>query len=172
MWGTTKKQAPSLSVRGVCDEAIQNQKGDPAMKIEEAIAILERKTTIPNDGYTWEQVEQAIDAAITALHFMQEILAPADCGLPIQSFTPEAGEPIDFPPTHIDRSKWKPCDNCKKACWNCKHNLFCGENNDEECYNCVNQSKWEHGGYQQYCSRCGYPLTEAAWAELERRLRE
>ena len=42
------------------------------MKIEEAIAILERKTTIPGDGYTWEQIEEAIDAALTALRSMQE----------------------------------------------------------------------------------------------------
>lgn len=76
-----------------------------------------------------------------------------------------------YPPAHIDRSKWEACDNCKKACWNCKHNLFCCEGNDKECDDCVNQSKWEWGGYQRYCSKCGRPLTEEAWAELERRLR-
>ena len=76
-----------------------------------------------------------------------------------------------YPPAHIDRSKWEPCGNCKKACWNCKHNLFCCEGNDEECDDCVNQSKWEWGGYQRYCSKCGRPLTEEVWAELERRVR-
>lgn len=49
------------------------------MKIEEAIAILERKTTIPGDRYTWEQIELAIDAALTALHSM-----------------PESGEPLSL----------------------------------------------------------------------------
>ena len=46
------------------------------MKIEEAIEILERKTTIPGDGCTWEQIEEAIDAAVTALRSMQEDREP------------------------------------------------------------------------------------------------
>ena len=46
------------------------------MKIEEAIQILERKTTIPGDGCTWEQIEEAIDAAVTALRSMQETTKP------------------------------------------------------------------------------------------------
>ena len=76
-----------------------------------------------------------------------------------------------YPPAHIDRSEWEPCDNCKKACWNCKHNLLCCEGNDKECDDCVNQSKWEFLAYQNYCPKCGRPLTKEAWAELERRLR-
>lgn len=76
-----------------------------------------------------------------------------------------------YPPAHIDRGKWKPCKHCEKACWNCRHNLFCCENNDKECDDCVNQSEWIYSGYQKHCSWCGYPLTEEAWAELERRLK-
>ena len=75
-----------------------------------------------------------------------------------------------YPPARIDRSKWEPCDNCKKACWNCKHNLLCCEGNDKECDDCVNQSKWEFLAYQNYCPKCGRPLTKEAWAELERRV--
>lgn len=37
------------------------------MNNEKAIAILERKTTIPGDGYTWEEIEEAIETAINAL---------------------------------------------------------------------------------------------------------
>ena len=37
------------------------------MTREEAIAILDRRTTIPGDGYTYEQINEAIDLAITAL---------------------------------------------------------------------------------------------------------
>lgn len=37
------------------------------MENEKAIAILERKTTIPGDGYTWEEIEEAIKTAINAL---------------------------------------------------------------------------------------------------------
>lgn len=37
------------------------------MDVEKAIAILERKTTIPGDGYTWEEIEQAIAMAVLSL---------------------------------------------------------------------------------------------------------
>ena len=37
------------------------------MTREEAINILERRTTIPGDGFTWEQINEAIDMAIAAL---------------------------------------------------------------------------------------------------------
>ena len=33
----------------------------------EAIEILERKTTIPGDGYTFEQINEALDLALAAL---------------------------------------------------------------------------------------------------------
>lgn len=37
------------------------------MTNEEAIAILELKTMAPGDGYTWEQIEEAINVAVDAL---------------------------------------------------------------------------------------------------------
>lgn len=37
------------------------------MTREEAINILDRRTTIPGDGYTWEQINEAIDMAISTL---------------------------------------------------------------------------------------------------------
>lgn len=37
------------------------------MTREEAIAILDRRTTIPGDGYTYEQINEAIDLALSAL---------------------------------------------------------------------------------------------------------
>lgn len=130
------------------------------MKIEEVIKQLESiadhtrsMAASPDADEIWKEDSDALEFALTALRSMQE-----------------TGAPIDSPPAHIDRSKWELCDNCKKDCWNCKHNFFCCEGNDKECDDCVNQSKWEHSGYQQYCSKCGRPLTEEAWAELERRI--
>ena len=38
-----------------------------SMTRAEAINILERKTTIPGDGYTFEQINEALDLAIAAL---------------------------------------------------------------------------------------------------------
>ena len=37
------------------------------MTREEAISILDRRTTIPGDGITWESINKAIDMAIAAL---------------------------------------------------------------------------------------------------------
>ena len=37
------------------------------MTLEEAANILDRRTTIPGDGYTYEQINGAIDLAIVAL---------------------------------------------------------------------------------------------------------
>ncbi len=37
------------------------------MTQQEAINILDRRTTIPGDGFTWEQINEAIDMAISAL---------------------------------------------------------------------------------------------------------
>ena len=38
-----------------------------SMTRAEAIAILERRTTIPGDGYTFEQINEALDLALAAL---------------------------------------------------------------------------------------------------------
>ena len=177
------------------------------MTREEAIEILERKTTIPDTNYTWAQIDQAIDTAITALRSMQEAGEPLSLeqlqemdGKPVwiedkeypentgwviwdDSFKQNwLGDPetqnshgkswlaYSYPSVHIDRGKWEACDHCKKACWNCNHNLLCCEGNDKECDDCVNQSKWEFLAYQNYCPKCGRPLTEEAWVELERRV--
>ena len=47
-----------------------------------------------------------------------------------------------YPPDRIDREKWEPC------MW------------------CVLNGQF---GLNSYCSSCGRPLTDEAWAELERR---
>lgn len=51
--------------------------------------------------------------------------------------------PTTQQPAHIDREKWVPC-------------MWCALNGQF--------------GLNNYCSNCGRPLTEQAWAELERRV--
>lgn len=51
-------------------------------------------------------------------------------------------------PAKLDRSRWK-------GCWSC--------NNPK-----VRALGLRHG--REYCPGCGKPLTEGAWAELERRI--
>lgn len=123
------------------------------MKIEDVIAILERKTTIPGDGYTWEQIEQAIDTAITALRSMSE-----------------AGEP----PAYIDRSKWTaknmtdqhPVDQfiCSECGAIFEDFSLCKIDEDS--------GDKEYCEYElKFCPACGRAISEEAWAELERRVR-
>lgn len=50
--------------------------------------------------------------------------------------------------TTLDRNRWE-------GCWSC---------NDPK----VRNLGLRHG--REYCPRCGKPLTEEAWAELERRI--
>ena len=68
-----------------------------------------------------------------------------------------------YPPAHIDRSEWKPCVDCRIKCRTC---VVRGK---EKCARCEKYS--EYVPENNFCSNCGRPLTEEAWAELERRLR-
>lgn len=58
------------------------------MDREEAAIILDRRTTIPGDGYTYEQINEAIDMAISALH----------------DHTGDAADMMQH--AHIDREAW------------------------------------------------------------------
>lgn len=51
----------------------------------------------------------------------------------------------------LDRSRWEGCDYCTAGDSEFRYLL----------------DKW---GEDYYCPRCGRPLTEEAWAELERRI--
>lgn len=65
---------------------------------------------------------------------------------------------------HIDRDAWKKC--CKK----CKYE------DDNEGIPIYYTSDWDNGiGFERdnaiFCPKCGRPLTDEAWDELEKRLR-
>lgn len=64
-----------------------------------------------------------------------------------------------YPPAHIDRSKWEFCLWCKDLQY-LPH---------EMCADVKMPGGSEIGA--SFCPSCGRPLTESAWAELERRLR-
>ena len=66
----------------------------------------------------------------------------------------EAGEPF-----HIDRSKWEYCLTCRDL----RYLPY------EVCAGIKMLGGSEIGA--SFCPSCGRPLTEEAWAELERRLR-
>lgn len=62
------------------------------MDRKQAVTILKRKTTIPGDGYTWEQINEAIDMAIAAL-------SPPNDPLTLEQLREMDGEPVWVTPT-------------------------------------------------------------------------
>lgn len=72
----------------------------------------------------------------------------------------------------LDRSRWEGCEMCSTEC----DEEGLGEGgahdfriNDDALYFFDTQFGWE-GITIKYCRFCGRPLTEEAWAELERRI--
>lgn len=67
-----------------------------------------------------------------------------------------------------DRSRWTGCDYCnRKYCESCRY--ACYELPKEPCATCILGGSKVRYEPMNYCPICGRPLTEDAWAELERR---
>lgn len=64
----------------------------------------------------------------------------------------------------IDREAWEPCEKCN-TCWTCK--LALNEFVREPCMSC---GAFKNHKSLNFCPWCGRPLTEEAWAEMERRI--
>lgn len=64
----------------------------------------------------------------------------------------------------VDREKWEPCEKCN-TCWTCK--LALNEFVREPCMSC---GAFKNHKSLNFCPWCGRPLTEEAWAELERKV--
>lgn len=76
-----------------------------------------------------------------------------------------------YTPAHIDRSKWEPCAVCEnKTCRTCI-NAGVVSYGDPCCECDVTASGGSYYEHSNFCPHCGRPLTEEAWAELERRVR-
>lgn len=76
-----------------------------------------------------------------------------------------------YPPACIDREAWEPCGRCEeKDCSNCAY----GDDPEarSHCKNCEGESWWrsEWTPYYDFCPWCGRPMTEHAWAKLEKRV--
>lgn len=63
----------------------------------------------------------------------------------------------------IDRKKWEPCHSCDSKC------LTCMINETDKCRRCKDYKYYLP--LYQFCPKCGRPLTDEAWDELEKRLR-
>lgn len=120
------------------------------MDRNEAAIILDRRTTIPGDGYSYEQINEAIDMAISALR-----MAAAENETTTQ-------------PAHINREAWEPCGACKDGKITIHVPGFramavCNQHMDHEAFDLTLRLN--------FCPWCGRPLTPEAWSELEKRVR-
>lgn len=75
-----------------------------------------------------------------------------------------------YPPAHIDREAWEPCECCKPS----ENGLdpYGGhyfQIDGKEIYYNDTDDGWE-GEEINFCPWCGRPLTEEAWAMLEKKL--
>lgn len=66
-------------------------------------------------------------------------------------------------PAHIDREKWDGCE------WCCDEILFDSEAMSLELFHPLRDDNPQTVN-PNYCPMCGRPLTEEAWAELDRRV--
>lgn len=70
-------------------------------------------------------------------------------------------------PAKLNRSRWEGCKECTlPSCGTCVR--YNHRNTGDPCTtSCIRYSKHKP---VNFCKNCGRPLTEEAWAELERRL--
>lgn len=102
------------------------------MTREEAIKILERRTTIPDAECTWEQTNQAIDTAISALRSVsREQVDKLWKGKWIIGEPEGLGVPI----------------HCNRCGWGSNH---------------ADQKKWMEYQGHIFCGRCGAPMSDEA----------
>lgn len=118
------------------------------MTIEEAIKILELETRQEALSlYLDRPVGEMLDAMIEASRMGASALRAQ--------------------PKKLDRSWWVGCKECVPP-W-CKTCIrYDVRNMDTICtFSCINHSKHKPNNF---CQSCGRPLTEEAWAEMERRM--
>lgn len=79
-----------------------------------------------------------------------------------------AALPVRQTPVKLDRSRWEGCEHCRagfrEICFHFGEYVWC---KDPDC-----DDTCEYFKKSSFCKNCGKPLTEEAWAELERRVGE
>lgn len=117
----------------------------------------------------WAEKTHGCDWPAFAIDEDGEVMLTDDCGN--YDMVPEGRVEIRLV---VDREKWKPCGACivyerhKGYCGTCRRDD--GEHGLLRCFDCgIGSDLWEPK--TKYCSSCGRPLTDAAWAELEKKIR-
>lgn len=98
---------------------------------------------------------------------MEKVVAiPGYCVIPLGAIGNKGA--YAYQPAHIDREAWEPCGACKDGKITIHVPEFramaiCNQHMDHEAFDLTLSLR--------FCPWCGRPLTEEAWAELEKRLR-
>ena len=85
-------------------------------------------------------------------------------------------KPYAYPPSHIDREAWEPCELCKGRRNPCtENNCYEKHGGNIDCSTtCKDRIKWDfivrNIKFNKFCPNCGRPLTEEDWAMLEKKL--
>lgn len=117
-----------------------------------------------------QMCQEAADALERLQAENEKLKAQVPRWIPVEERPPEEIGNYAYPPAHIDREAWKPCEHCKpkcRICANCSILGKCGE--PQVCVDCKDYSNF-YSDYN-YCDYCGRPMTEEAWEELEKRVR-
>lgn len=165
------------------------------MTREEAIKILEPGVKIPDFKHTADDVDEACKIAVSALRAQQDPISNAvggmccDCahGGPCCDYSEndkcerreEDGScwtPYRY--HKLDRSRWEGCEHCKGDLEGYTAQFRDADGRSRRLYipegeaTIVAPGKYNHQFCIpiKYCPFCGRPLTEEAWAELERRM--
>lgn len=154
---------------------------EEAKRILEKAAIRARDTNVPSNGksLTLEQLRE-MDGMPVWLVLIDD---PASCEWMIVYAKQRCCEGrrfiVDFcnigtlwlayacPPERIDREKWEPCEWCGSF-GKTSDNWACTLEDDDG--HTVTNNHIVVCATANYCPSCGRPITEQAWAELERRI--
>lgn len=125
------------------------------MTREEAIQILESGTKFPDLPHSSDDLDEACRMAVAALRAQQKVK-----GVEIDQFK------------KLDRNRWEGCSMCtaehNPEDWG-KGGAHDFRIKEDGLYYFDAQFGWE-GMDIKFCPNCGRPLTDKAWAELERRI--
>nr|DAT62596.1 MAG TPA: DNA-directed RNA polymerase [Caudoviricetes sp.] len=69
---------------------------------------------------------------------------------------------------HIDRNAWWECFTKPNTCESCEVYVKSSEERKSICSDCHERSRYIQA---DFCPRCGKPLTEKAWDEMEKKVR-
>ena len=163
--GNAQIAACDEACRIAADVLLNKPTGDPLtleqLRDMDGQPVWIERNESPHDG-KWFIVDHADIENPDRTLYTKEGVTYSDYGVHFTAYA--------YPPAHIDREAWEPCEVCgeKDPFGNPKfsHHFVVDESS---LYFCDSDFGWE-GEKIKFCPFCSRPLTEEAWAELEKRL--